>query len=410
MYVLIASRSAIAKDLADTKSPHAPQSRFSPDVFRLTEMVYGGDTQSVLETLSEPVSTYFVRCNTLKISPSELCEGLREKGLVVSQHAIIPEALGITVEGPEHVPLAGKRVVVDKNTAESVLQGANVYAPGVINCESVRFGDEVTVLSEVGDVLGIGRMQMNANEILTFRKGLAVSIEKRRYKAPQIRELTEYSEGLLYPQSIAAMTASRVLDPQPGETILDMNCAPGGKLSHIAQLMQNSGKIVGLDRNAEKIATTRRTIAHLGCLNVTVSIHDSRYADVDLASLKPDRVIVDPPCSALGLRPKIYDLTTQRKVSDLAEYQKQFVKAAAGVVKPSGVVVYSVCTYTIEECEGVVEFAERECGLKLIEQSPRVASNRGGNIHASNRLTQRFHPVVDEIGYFVAKFQRSSSA
>ena len=354
MYVLTSSRSAIAKDLADANSPHASQSRFSPDVVRLTEKVYGSETQSVLETLSEPVSAYFVRCNALKISPNELCGRLREKGLQVSQHAVIPEALGIRVEGPERVPRAGKEVVVDKHTAESVLQGANVYAPGVLDCGSVRFGDEVTVLSEVGDVLATGTVQMNANEILTFRKGLAVSIEKRRYKAPQIRELTEYSEGLLYPQSLAAMTASRVLEPQPGETVLDMNCAPGGKLSHIAQLMQNSGKIVGLDRNAEKITTTRRTILNLGCLNVTVSIHDSRYADVDFESLKPDRVIVDPPCSALGLRPKIYDLTTQRKVSDLAEYQKQFVKAAAGVVKPSGVVVYSVCTYTIEECEGVV--------------------------------------------------------
>jgi 16S rRNA (cytosine967-C5)-methyltransferase len=376
-------------------------------VVRLTERVYGSETQEVLEALSEPVRTYFVRCNTLKISPNELCGRLREKGLQVSQHAAIPEALGITVEGPEDVPLTGKKVVVDKNTAESVLQGANVYAPGVINCESVRYGDEVTVLSEIGDTLATGTVQMSANEILTFRKGLAISIEKRRYKAPQIRELPEYSQGFLYPQSLAAMTTSRVLDPQPAETILDMNCAPGGKLSHIAQLMRNYGRIVGVDRNAEKIATTRRTISNLGCLNVTVSIRDSRYADVDLANLKPDRVIIDPPCSALGLRPKIYDHTTQRRVSDLAEYQKQFVKAAAGAVKPAGVVVYSVCTYTFEECEGVVEFAERECGLRVVDPAPCLASNRS-EMHASHPLTQRFHPLVDEIGYFIAKFEKPS--
>jgi 16S rRNA (cytosine967-C5)-methyltransferase len=385
---------------------HPSPSRFSPDVVRLAEEVYGQGTQAVLEALLKPVSTYYVRCNTIKISPDELSRRLLEKSLKVSQHPAIPEALGIEVEGPLDVPHTGKEIVVDKHTAESVLQGANVYAPGIINCQSLHFRDHVTVISETGDVLATGTAQMSTNEILTFRKGLAVSIERRRYNAPQIRDLPEYSQGLLYPQSLAAMAASRILEPQPGETILDMNCAPGGKLSHIAQLMHNSGKILGLDRNAEKIATTRRTISALGCLNVTVSIHDSRYADVDFANLKPDRVIVDPPCSALGLRPKICDRTTQSRVNDLAEYQKQFVKAAARVVRPAGVVVYSVCTYTAKECEGIVEFAERECALHLIEQTPFIASNATEGSRAPRSLCQRFHPALDEIGYFVAKFER----
>jgi 16S rRNA (cytosine967-C5)-methyltransferase len=373
----------------------------------LTEEVYGPrDTQAVLEALLKPVSTYYVRCNTIKISPDELSRRLSNRGLQVSQHQAIPEALGIRVEGPFDVPSTSKEIVVDKHTAESVLQGANLYAPGIMRCQSIHFGDHVTVTSEIGDVLATGIARMSANEILTFRKGLAVSIEKRRYEAPQIRDLPEYSQGLLYPQSVAAMTASRVLGPQTGETILDMNCAPGGKLSHITQLMHNSGKIVGLDRNAEKIATTRQTIYTLRCLNVTVSIHDSRYADVDFADLKPDRVIVDPPCTALGLRPKIFDRTSESRVNDLAQYQKQFVSAAARVVRPGGVVVYSVCTYTAKECEGVVEFAERECGLHLVEQTPFIASNLSEGPRVSRSLCQRFHPALDEIGYFVAKFER----
>jgi 16S rRNA (cytosine967-C5)-methyltransferase len=167
--------------------------------------------------------------------------------------------------------------------------------------------------------------------------------------------------------------------------------------------MCNSGKIIGLDRNAEKIAATRRTIAALGCSNATISIHDSRYVDEDFGNLQPDRVIVDPPCSALGLRPKIYDLTTQSRVNALAEYQKQFVRAASTVVKPHGVIVYSVCTYTAKECEGVVEYAQKEYGLHLIEQLPLLASK---NISGAAGLCQRFHPALDEIGYFIAKFQR----
>ena len=380
-----------------------PTSRFSQDVVRLTEEVYGTDTQTVLEALSKPVSTYYVRCNTLKTSPDELMRRLVEKGLKVTQHPTIPEALGIRVEGPFDISPAGKQIVVDKHAAESILQGANVYAPGITSCESVHCGDPVTVVSEMGDVLATGRSQMSTDEILKFRKGLAASMTKRRYQAPQIRDLPEYSQGLLYPQSLAAMATSWALDPQRGDTILDMNCAPGGKLSHISQLMHNTGRIVGLDRNGEKITTTRRNVAALGCTNATVSIHDSRYADVGFADLKPDRVMVDPPCSALGLRPKIYDLTTQGRVIALAKYQKQFLKAASRLVKPSGVVVYSVCTYTADECEGAVEYAGEECGLHLIEQTPFLASK---STNEASSLCQRFHPALDEIGYFIAKFER----
>jgi 16S rRNA (cytosine967-C5)-methyltransferase len=124
---------------------------------------------------------------------------------------------------------------------------------------------------------------------------------------------------------------------------------------------------------------------------------------MDFAGLKPDRVLVDPPCSALGLRPKIYDMTTARRVDDLVEYQKQFVKSASGVVRRGGVVVYSVCTYTMKECEGVVEYAESECGLHLIEQKPLLASE---NNPRTRPLCQRFSPIDDEIGYFIAKFER----
>lgn len=380
--------------------------RFSSDVVGLAKEVYGGDTPAVLEALTKPVSTYYVRCNTLKISASELRERLAEIGLRVCQHSALPEALGIQVDGPFEISSTNLRIAVDKFTAESVLQGANLYAPGVKKCPAIHTGDRVTVMSEIGDVLANGTAMMNTTDILTFKKGLAVKIENRRYKSPQIRDLPEFSEGLLYPQSLAAMITSHVLDPQEGETILDMNCAPGGKLSHLSQLMRASGKIVGLDRNADKIAQTRRTMTKLSCSNVTLAIHDSRYVDADFGELKPDRVLIDPPCSALGLRPKIYDHTKQERVDDLAEYQKHFIRAGSRAVKRGGVLVYSVCTFTAQECERVVEFAEGECGLHTVEQKPFLGSKGLGKIGEPAVLCQRFRPDVDEIGYFIAKFIR----
>ncbi len=366
-----------------------------------------GATQPlVLESLAKPVSTYYVRCNTHKIDPKNLKLKLEEKGLIVNQHSIIPEALGIHVEGPFDIPIFNREIAVDKQTAESVLQGADVYAPGIVDVGSMRVGDDVTVVSEHGDAVASGHALMSANDVLTFRKGLAIQVDHHRYHGPRVRELPEFSQGLLYPQSLAAMATVHVLGPKPGETIIDMNCAPGGKLSHISQLTSNSGRVFGFDRNSQKIAQARRNLTNLGCNNAILSIHDTRYLPDDFPNLQADRVLVDPPCSALGLRPKVHDFTSRKRVEDLASYQKQFIKAASKVVKPGGVVVYSVCTFTVQECEQVVDFAEHECGLRTVSQVPMVGSPGLAAYGAQGSLCQRFHPHVHEVGYFIAKFER----
>jgi predicted RNA-binding protein (TIGR00451 family) len=388
------------------QTPTAAYARFSADIVRMVGELYGGATDDVLEALARPVSTYYVRCNTLLASARELKDRLVNLGFKVNQNLVIPEALGIRVEGPFEVPLTGRTIVVDKHTAESSLQGANVYAPGILNCGSMRPGDAVTIVSELNEVIASGIATMSANDVLTFRKGLAVQVEQCRFNGPHIRELPEFSQGLLYPQSLAAMTTVRVLDPKPHETILDINCAPGGKLSHISQLMNNSGRVFAFDRNPEKIAQARLNMTRLGCKNVVLSVHDSRYLDQDFPDLAGDRVLVDPPCSALGIRPKLYDFTTLDRINRLADYQKQFIKSASKIVRLGGVVVYSVCTFTPQECEEVVKFAEQECGLQIVDQNPFLASNGFPSIGPKASLCQRFHPNTHEIGYFIAKFLR----
>lgn len=168
--------------------------------------------------------------------------------------------------------------------------------------------------------------------------------------------------------------------------------------------MHNSGKLLGFDRNHHKIAQTRQTLTRLGCTNATLSIQDTRYLNLDFTELQADRVLIDPPCSALGLRPKVYDHTTLERVNNLANYQKQFIKAGSKILRRGGTLVYSVCTYTREECEQVVEFAKQECDLTLAEQETLVASKAPTEL--SPTYCQKFHPHLDEIGYFIAKFER----
>ena len=380
------------------------KARLTQDVYQILANVYGGDLERVLSAMAKPSPAYHLRVNTLKIEPERLAERLRAKGLKVSRHPAIPEALLIPIEGPNQIPEYGKRVVVEKFTAESVMVGANVYVPGIVSFRGVKRGDLVLVVDPEGVVVGAGVAEISEEEFHRQSKGLAVKVTHSAYRAPSFRELEEFKEGLLYPQSLPSMVTVRVLDPKPGETIVDLTCAPGGKLSHICQLTRNKALIYGFDRSQRKILETEETLRRLGC-QAKLFPADSRYVDVDFPEVKADRVLVDPPCSALGVTPKLYDWKTAEEIFSLANYQKQFLKVASRIVKPGGIVVYSVCTMTIEECEEVARFAVEECRLKP-DRQPLVLGSKGLPLFEGAELFQRFHPHLHGYGYFIARFRK----
>jgi len=382
-----------------------PPARFSDAIIRAFREVYGQEElQVVLEALSRPGPRYYLRVNTLKASRGEVLDRLRDKGLDARPDEHLPEAIYLPVGGPNELPEAGKAVVVDKFAAESAMMGSHVYAPGVRSARGVRPGDEVLVVSELGQPVAFGVARMGEREVLSARRGLAVEVLVPLYPVPSVRDLEEYRLGLIYPQSLPSMLTSRVLGPRPGELVVDMTCAPGGKLSHICQLASNEAKVLGFDRSVRKVREARAVLARLGCEAAVVRA-DSRYLDLDLPGLvgRADRVLVDPPCSALGVLPKLYDFRTEGELAALADYQRQFLKVAARLARPGGVVVYSVCTMTLPECEGVVAFAVEELGLE-VEEQPLYLGSRGlpGSVEGAE-LLQRFHPHLHGAGYFIAR-------
>jgi len=380
--------------------------KFSEDTLRELHRVYGSELETVVRALRSPGKRYYVRANTLRTTPEEVIARLVGKGFDVSQDEKIPEALWVPVQGPFEIPLCPKKVMVEKFTAESVLQGANVYAPGIVRCKKLRLGDTVNVIDDEGDVLASGIARMNETQILTFRRGLAIEVTESTYRVPSFRETLEFQEGLIYPQSYPAILTSRILDPEPSDVVLDMTCSPGGKLSHISQLMNNQGRLFGVDRNRQKIDTAMETCGRMGCSNVTLFVHDSRYLDSDFPSLRPDKILVDPPCSALGIMPKVYEYTTTSEIEALARYQKQFLTAASEIIKPGGRIIYSVCTLSLQECEYNASDGETACELSLEEQSPMLGYPAIPIEGKPTERCQRFHPHKNDAGYFIASFQR----
>ncbi|XP_062192180.1 rRNA (cytosine-C(5))-methyltransferase NOP2C isoform X3 [Phragmites australis] len=374
-----------------------------------------------------------------------------------------------------------KEVIVSRKCAESVLRGAQVYIPGVLACSShVEKGDKVAVsvaiekpVEDGGWVVGITRgtvlqgLQSDAHYeerkglyigqgitamsragIFRVTHGIAVEMTDRVYKLPSFNDVLE---GEIFLQNLPSIVAARVLDPQPGERILDMCAAPGGKTTAIAILMRDKGEVVALDRSHNKVMDILKLAAEmdLNCIkaykldalksvrkttegrnhgmadnhseaietmaedsdscHITVdvwatnagednstativqsgqehAVDDKRYASKadlrkNLRRMKNgpgrnncsgdrvekskgffpnsfDRVLLDAPCSALGLRPRLFaSMETLESLKNHAKYQRKMFDQAVKLVRPGGVIVYSTCTINPGENEALVRYA-----------------------------------------------------
>jgi 16S rRNA (cytosine967-C5)-methyltransferase len=181
------------------------------------------------------------------------------------------------------------------------------------------------------------------------------------------------ADGLCSVQDEAAGLVVRMLAPQPGETILDGAAAPGGKALYAAQLMKNEGRIVAIDLHEARTRLIRTAADAHGSTIIEPQTADLRTAEFDTQF---DRVLLDVPCSGLGVLAKRADLRWQaslKKIEELVDLQDELLDAAAHHVRPGGLLVYSTCTIAPEEnAERVRAFLERHSSFST-EQVQGVA-------------------------------------
>ncbi|XP_040217117.1 probable 28S rRNA (cytosine(4447)-C(5))-methyltransferase [Rana temporaria] len=231
----------------------------------------------------------------------------------------------------------------------------------------------------------------------------------------------EYLSGHYMLQGASSMLPVIALAPQENERVLDMCCAPGGKTSYIAQLMKNTGIIVGNDMNADRLRSVVGNLHRLGVTNCIVSNYDGRQIPKVLGGF--DRVLLDAPCSGTGVISKDPSVKTNKTMQDIqrcAHIQKELILGAIDALdaqsSAGGFLVYCTCSITVEENECVVDYALKKRNVKLVptgldfgkEGFVRFKERR---FHQSLRLTRRFYPHTHNMeGFFVAKFRKFSNA
>jgi 16S rRNA (cytosine967-C5)-methyltransferase len=164
----------------------------------------------------------------------------------------------------------------------------------------------------------------------------------------------EWEQGLFMPQSRAAMAVARLVDPRPGDAVLDLCAAPGAKTTHLAALAGNEARIVAVEQHPGRAEALRTTARRLGATSVTVRTQDARDPQEREAY---DKVLVDPPCSDLGTLASRPDARWRKagRPERLAPLQTRILAAGASAVRPGGTLVYSTCTISPAENERVVE-------------------------------------------------------
>lgn len=241
-------------------------------------------------------------------------------------------------------------------------------------------------------------------------------IEHKKEERRDIGNLPEHSLGYFYVQEAVSMIPPIVLEPKPGEKVLDMCAAPGSKASQISQYMENRGVLVANDYKGIRLAPLGINMQRMGITNCLLTLmQGQRFAKT---GLEFGKVLLDAPCSGTGtIRKSIKTLKIWNPgmVKKISYEQKRLIESGFSVLKKGGVMVYSTCSLEPEENEGIIDFfLEAHPDAKLetiklgIKRSPAVEEFEGKKYSSEVRKCLRIWPQDNDTeGFFVAKLRKT---
>eukprot|EP00908_Phaeocystis_cordata_P022993 Transcript_5424.p1 GENE.Transcript_5424~~Transcript_5424.p1 ORF type:complete len:515 (+),score=265.59 Transcript_5424:462-2006(+) len=230
----------------------------------------------------------------------------------------------------------------------------------------------------------------------------------------------EYLAGQYMVQSASSFLPVMALAPLPGNRVLDMAASPGGKTTHLAALMGNTGTLVANDFNEARVKSLVGNLARCGVKNAIVVSADGRDFPKIMGGF--DRVLLDAPCTGTGVIAKDPSVKAEKTFQDVQrcqQLQKQLLLAAIDSVNANspdgGFIVYSTCSVAVEENEAVVDYVLNSRGVKVVDSGLEFGKegftrHRTKRFHASLKLARRFYPHTHNMdGFFVCKLRKYSN-
>ena len=310
-------------------------------------------------------------------------------------------------------PFSNSNVYVDKIAAEMVFCGSSLYFPGIKKVKRSSLDNFVLIRDFSSEIItGIGVPTKTFLENSQQKKGTAVETNFSPYLIPNIREIPSFEPGDVTGMSFSSSLVARVLDPQPGDKILDACAAPGNKTLHVSALSKNKARIIAVDRSKSRLSRLQRIVEDKGYKNIQpISQNFLRFAEEYNGTFT--KILLDPPCTSLGVRPQIYSDVSLEQSLSLSHYQKGLLYAAVSLLEKGGYLVYSTCTISPLENEGVINFALEKLPVELCtldENIRKYGSSPFSEIYPEHSLEKalRIHPYEsDNTGFFIALFRKT---
>jgi len=227
--------------------------------------------------------------------------------------------------------------------------------------------------------------------------------------------LSAYKQGLFQVQDESSMLAAYILDPKPEEIVLDACSAPGGKSTHIAELMQNKGKVLSFDIDGKRLDMINESSQRLGISIIETHEGDARNI-ADMLESKVDRALVDAPCTGLGVLRRRVEARWRRipeQIEEFSRLQYEILEGVSRCVKSGGVLLYCTCTIEPEENEGVVaKFLESHPDFELQSVLPFLPKdvNNLDNIVSEEGYLHTYPHLHNMDGFFAARMVRINPA
>ena len=252
---------------------------------------------------------------------------------------------------------------------------------------------------DAGIMVRVNQNQITPEELVTklteegvsARRNPHLSYALELYDVDYLMALPSFVQGDFYVQDLSSMMVAHWADPKPGDYVLDVCAAPGGKSTHMAELMKGTGTVEARDLTEYKVGLIQENVARHHLSNMTARVWDATMPDPDAVE-KADVLVCDLPCSGLGVMGKKTDIRykmTPEKQQELVVLQRQILDVVCSYVKRGGIIIYSTCTIHREENEENVKyFLEHHPDYKLLTSQQMFPGEWGRD------------------GFYIAKLQR----